>query len=315
LVERTGADVVHAHGYKADVYVYVALRRTRTPFVSTCHNWIKDNLQVSFYGIVDRFVLRSYSEVIAASDEVKTRLLRTGVSREKVHLIRNGIDLRPFALATPSLRVDSQSDVLVVGWIGRLSNEKGPDIFLRAAAHVLVKCPNTRFIVVGDGPDLVTLNTLIDELKIGKSISFVGRREDMPAVYASLDVMVSSSRQEALPMAILEGMASGLPLVATAVGDVPTVVLDGQTGILVSSEDIESLTAGIVKLLQNSTLRKSFGAAARKLIEEEFSAQRMTAHYLSVYDKAVASERSGEANTLNNPTASSRKDIVKRAVK
>src|SRR6185437_14425872 len=130
LVEKTGADIVHAHGYKADVYVYFALRETRTPFVSTCHNWIKDSPLVTFYGIVDRFVLRSYTGVIAVSDEVKARLLKAGVSREKIHLIRNGIDLRPFAGATPSLRMDNQQeDALTVGWIGRLSKEKGPDIF------------------------------------------------------------------------------------------------------------------------------------------------------------------------------------------
>ncbi len=141
---------------------------------------------------------------------------------------------------------------LVVGWIGRLSSEKGADIFLRAAARVLAECPGARFVVVGDGPDLATLNALIDDLNIRKSVLLVGRREDMPAVYASLDVMVSSSRQEGLPMAILEGMASGLPLVATAVGDVPTVVRDGRTGILVPSENVESLAEAMVELLRDA---------------------------------------------------------------
>lgn len=140
LVDRTGADIVHAHGYKADVYVYIALRKSRTPFVSTCHNWIKDNPLVSFYGIADRFVLRSYTGVIAVSDEVKARLLKAGVSKEKIYFIQNGIDLRPFTAATPSLRLENhQHDVLTIGWVGRLSNEKGPDIFLRAAALALVK--------------------------------------------------------------------------------------------------------------------------------------------------------------------------------
>lgn len=288
LAAQTGADVVHAHGYKSDVYVYFALRKTGIPFVSTCHNWLKGGPAVSCYGMVDRFVLRSYAAVIAVSDEVRGRLLASGVSANKIHSIRNGIDLRPFEKARSSLLVEGDAATpLTVGWIGRLSNEKGADIFLRAAARVLAQCPQTRFAIVGDGPDLAMLRALTDELKIAKNVSFMGRRSDMPAVYASLDVMVSSSRQEGLPMAILEGMASGLPLVATAVGDVPTVILDGSIGILVPSEAVDLLAEGVVKLLQNADMRSSYGAASKKRVEDEFSAEKMTANYLAVYRQVV----------------------------
>ena len=96
-----------------------------------------------------------------------------------------------------------------------MSIEKGVDIFLRAAARVLLELPSTKFVVVGEGPDRDKLESLIDELKIRESVSMLGQRDDMPSVYASLDIMVSASRQEGLPMAILEGMASSLPIVAT----------------------------------------------------------------------------------------------------
>lgn len=315
LVAQTGADIVHAHGYKADVYVYLALRSTWTPFVSTCHNWLKDGPLVSVYGIVDRFVLKNYAGVIAVSDEVKTCLLKAGVSQDKVHLVRNGIDLRPFLEAMPSLRVDpSAANALTVGWVGRLSNEKGADVFLRATALVLAEYPNSRFVVVGEGPDRALLKSLMDELNITKKVSLIGRRNDMPGVYASLDLMVSSSRQEGLPMAILEGMASGLPLVATAVGDVPTVVADGRTGILVPTENVDLLAAGILKLLQNSDLRASYGIAAKKLIEEKFSAERMAVNYLRVYTDAAASGKFGDADPLKSLSSVKRNEVqrVKR---
>jgi glycosyltransferase involved in cell wall biosynthesis len=159
---------------------------------------------------------------------------------------------------------------------------------LRAAARVLIECPATKFVVVGEGPEQDTIEALIDELKIRESVSLVGRRDDMPSVYGSLDVMVSSSRQEGLPMAILEGMASRLPLVATAVGDVPTVVLDGRTGLIVPPENADLLASAIMDLVQNAQRREQLGAAARKLIEDEFSADRMTAEYVRVYEKVVA---------------------------
>jgi glycosyltransferase involved in cell wall biosynthesis len=116
----------------------------------------------------------------------------------------------------------------------------------------------------------------------------LGRRDDMPAVYASLDLMVSSSRREGLPIAILEGMASRLPLIATPVGAVPTVISDGQTGVLVPAEAPELLATAIIGLLLDDSERERLGSAARHLVEDQFSAQRMTADYLGVYKAAAA---------------------------
>ena len=305
LAAQTAADVVHAHGFKADIYVYLALRKARIPFVSTCHTWYDNDLLVLLYGVADRFVLRNYARVVAVSDEVKHRLLKAGVHGDVIRLIRNGIELRPFDNATPSLLKDSTSNgQLIVGLIGRLSIEKGIDIFLRAAAHVLVEFPSARFVVVGDGPDKDKLEQLVDQLKIRGSVSMLGRRSDMPSVYASLNVMVSSSRQEGLPIAILEGMASGLPLVASAVGEVSSVVVNGQTGVLVPPENVDSLAEGILRLLRDPDMRTRFGTAAKHRVEEEYSAARMTADYLRVYAEAIEGVGKGEGIAMGTSAAS-----------
>ena len=289
LVARTNADIIHAHGYKADIYVYFALPASGIPLVSTCHTWYDNNLLVTLYGMADRLVLRKYAAVVAVSDEVKQRLLRAGVREDKIHLVRNGIDLRPFENASPSLRNGfAKGDPPIVGLVGRLSIEKGVDIFLQAATRVLLELPSTRFVVVGEGPDRDKLESLIDQLQIRGSALMLGRRDDMPSVYASLDIMASASREEGLPMAILEGMASSLPVVATAVGEVPTIVLDGRTGILVPPKNPELLATAIMTLLRNPDEQRRFGAAARKLIEDEFSAGRMTGDYLRVYEEAAS---------------------------
>jgi len=288
LVTQTKADIIHAHGYKADIYCYFALRGSRIPLISTCHTWYDNNRLVTLYGMADRLVLRNYAAVVAVSDEVKQRLLNAGVREEKIHLVRNGIDLRPFDNASPSLPNATLVDhPPIVGLIGRLSVEKGVDIFLHAAAHVLAELPSTKFVVVGEGPDRDKLESLIDQLKLRQSVSMLGRRDDMPSVYASLDIMVSASRQEGLPMAILEGMASSLPIIATPVGDVPAMVRDGHTGVIVPAENAALLASAIVALLRNPAQRERLGAAARKLIEDEFSAERMTADYLRVYQRAA----------------------------
>jgi glycosyltransferase involved in cell wall biosynthesis len=244
--------------------------------------------------MVDRFVLRKYARVVAVSDEVRQRLLQAGVRAEKIRMVRNGIDLRPFDGILAALREErTPGRALVVGLVGRLAWEKGVDLFLRAAAQVLVAVPQTRFVVVGEGPDREKLERLMDELKIRESVEMLGHREEMASLYASLDVMVSSSRQEGLPMAILEGMGSGLALVATAVGEVATVVVDGRTGVLVPAENAELLAAGIVELLRDPERRKRLGDAARQLIEEEYSAARMTKDYLGVYEEAIAAVKQG----------------------
>lgn len=293
VVVQTGADIAHAHGYKADIYAYLALRG-RVPLVSTCHTWYDNDLAVRLYGAADRFVLRKFARVVAVSEEVQRRLLKSGVREEKVRLIRNGIDLRPFRNAPASLREGLPPGAHLVGLIGRLAPEKGVDIFLRAASRVLPTMPEARFVIVGDGPDRAKLESLIDELKIRNNVSLLGQRNDMPSVYASLDVMVSASRQEGLPIAILEGMASARALVATAVGAVPSVILDGKTGVLVPTPDDALLAEVIVTLLRDPYRREQLGAAAAQLIADEFSAERMTADYLRVYEEALASQRSAQ---------------------
>ena len=286
LAARVQADLIHAHGYKADIYCYLAMRGTPTPLVSTCHTWYDTDLVVTLYGRLDRFILRSYTSVVAVSDEVKQRLLDAGVSSPKIQIVRNGIDLRPFN-GTRVSAGDATRD-LVVGLVGRLAWEKGVDLYLAAAAKVVAEFPRARFVVIGEGPDQDNLNAQIDRLGIRGHAELLGRSEDMPAAYASLDMMVSASRQEGLPMAILEGMASRLPLVATSVGEVPKLILDQQTGLLVPPDNVDALADAILILLRDSAVRERLGGAARKLVEDEYSADRMAADYLRVYKEALA---------------------------
>jgi glycosyltransferase involved in cell wall biosynthesis len=288
LAKSTRADVVHAHGYKADLYAYFALRASGIPFVSTCHNWLDNDLNSTFYGVLDRLTLRRYARVVAVSEDVRQRLLKAGVKAKKISTIRNGIDLRPFDRASAVVKQElGWSTYPLAGLVGRLSAEKGVDVFLHAAARVLAQLPDAKFVVAGDGPDRAELDALIDKLGIGGSVRMLGRRDDMPSLYASLDVMVSASRREGLPIAILEGMASRLALVATPVGEIPTVIQDGRTGALVPAEDPELLAAAIVELLRDPAKRERFGSAARQLVEDEYSAGRMTADYLRVYEDAI----------------------------
>jgi glycosyltransferase involved in cell wall biosynthesis len=295
LAATTAADLIHAHGYKADVYAYIAMRNTNTPLVSTCHTWYDDNRLVWLYGVIDRRVLRRYAAVIAVSDDVRQRLLHAGVPTNHIHFIRNGIDLRPFTNATPSLRHLAVPEGLLIGWVGRLTRDKGPDLFLHAIAQLRPNFPTARYILVGEGPFRPECERLITSLALTDIVHLLGQRSDMPAVYASCDLLVSSSRLEGLPMAILEGMASTLPWVAPQVGAIPLAIHDGQNGILIPSENVEILATSMARLMQSPEERASMGAAARHLTESEFSAERMSEDYLRVYTAAIIQSPNPEA--------------------
>ncbi len=193
--------------------------------------------------------------------------------------------------------------IAVVGLVGRLAPEKGVDVFLTAAERVLSQRKDVKFVVAGDGPDRTELESLIDKLGIRAGVTMLGRCDDMPSFYASLDIMVSSSRHEGLPIAILEGMASRLPLIATPVGAIPTVIKDGLTGALVPAENPELLAMAIMDLLRDSIKREKLGGAARRLIEADFSAARMAADYLRVYEDAVAASEIGTGHRVGSSLA------------
>lgn len=287
-VERTGADVVHAHGYKADIYSWLAWRgRKRRPaLVSTCHNWIDSDRVVRAYGAADRWVLRRFDQVVAVSEQVRDRLTSSGVSGGKVSLIRNGVLVAPFQAAGERRAAAGIGRQVRVGLVGRLGAEKGIDVFLRAAQKVAARFPEAEFVVAGEGPLREELDNLIAALGLQGKVQLSGVQSDMPAFYQAIDLLVSASHYEGLPMALLEGMASGLPVVATRVGQVPAVVLEGRTGLLVPPADPDALADAMGRLVADPVLRTTYGVASQQRVTREFSAERMTAEYARVYEQA-----------------------------
>lgn len=284
LALSTAVDLVHAHGYKADVLVHLALRRSKPAYVATCHNWFDEDRKARIYGYVDRRILSQYRRIAAVSDEVVQRLYRSGVDPERVELIRNGIDVRPY-LETACER--QHRSKLVVGFVGRLSWEKGPDIFLRAASDILRCHGGTEFLLAGDGPEFHSVEQLANELGIGHRIRLLRHVRDMASLYQNFDIMVCASRREGLPIAVLEGMASGLPVIATQVGEVPMIIRHGHNGMLVPPEDPHQLAQTILGLMEDSSLRSRLGSEARRFVTESFSADRMAKEYLQFYEKAM----------------------------
>jgi glycosyltransferase involved in cell wall biosynthesis len=288
IVRMESIDVLHAHGYKGDIYGYFAGRRRDLPLVATCHLWTRQTIAIRFYEYIDALFLRRYDAIIAVSDAIAQEARDAGIAPEKITTIDNGIDLSPFASAKPRLAEElKKGDRILVGTVGRLVEQKGMDYFLRAAHKVLQRFPSTLFAIVGDGPDRAKLEKLSRDLKIEASVVFTGTRRDMPSVYASLDIFVLASLDEGMPMAVLEALASGCPTIATEVGAVPKLIMPGQNGLLVPPADSESLAQSICSVLSEPYLRCRMAVNGKEVVDIHFASQVMTSKYLQVYDRAL----------------------------
>ena len=276
--------LLHSHGYKADLYGYVAARNTRLPVVATSHFWTRRTMALRIYARLDQFVLRQFDHVVAVSDKIAAEILAGGVSSKLVSVIDNGIDLA--ALQRPSQSFDVELRARgkrIVGAVGRLVDQKGFDYLLHAIPSVLKQFPETVLLIVGEGPKRAKLEALASELKITDSVRFTGACDDMPSVYSSFDLFVLSSVDEGMPLALIEAMAIGKPVVATRVAAVPRLVLEGVTGRLIEPRDPAAISATICELLGDPATCERLGEAARARMEARFSSELMAERYHRLY--------------------------------
>jgi glycosyltransferase involved in cell wall biosynthesis len=287
-VKTYDIDIIHTHGYKADVYGYFAARRLGTPLLATCHAWAGRTTLLGLYGLLDHTVLRRFHRIVAVSDAVAASLRGFGIPHDRIATISNGVDVSAFRNARPTLvEAIPKGKRMIVGTVARLVPLKGIEYLLRAAREVLADFPNTLFVLAGDGPSRKQLEELARELGIASKVRFVGERRDMRGVYASMDIFVLPSLNEGMPMAILEAFAAGKPVIATSVGGVPKVVLHEQTGLLVQPVDTFGLRNAIVRLLTDSDLRSQLGAKGQALVERHFSVEAMALEYRGLYERLV----------------------------
>jgi glycosyltransferase involved in cell wall biosynthesis len=288
FLARKRIDVLHAHGYKSNLYGYAAAWRTSTAMVATCHGWLGQHLlRMRMYARLDRFVLRLFDRVVTVSDVLAEALSASGIESTRVKTIANGIDLERFRNARPVLREQFPSTCRVIGVVGRLSPEKGGDVLLRAVPSVLAEFPEAIFLFVGGGPCQQLWASLAERLDIGRNVVFAGIWRNMPEVYASLDILVLPSFQEGSPMCVLEAMAAGRPVIATQVGSVNKLVLAGRTGLMVKAGDVSGLSSAILSLLREPECARQLAENAKAHVAEHFSADRMTRQYLNLYDEAL----------------------------
>ena len=308
-IQEDGIQLLHTHGYKADLYGYVAARRSGKPIVATCHNWLGGSAALGIYNHLDRMALKRFQCLAAVSDSVAQRLLASGVPATKIRTIANGIDVQTFECARPSpvLNFDGSK---VIGMVARLDLKKGFEYLLRAARELRGTFPELKVVIVGEGPDRREIEGMIQRFGLQSNVILAGQHSDMPAIYAAMDVFVLPSLNEGLPMTILEAMAGSKPVIATRVGAIPKVIQDGETGLLVDPADSDGLRDALVRLLTDSDLCSRLGAAGHDWVSHNYTSEAMALKYRQMYDDVLGTSAIA---TVPAPALDNRDSHARRA--
>jgi glycosyltransferase involved in cell wall biosynthesis len=228
--------------------------------------------------------------VIAVSEEVREySIAHTRIAPDKVCTIVNGVQVERFSSDNPQDGLLRQElgippHAPLIGIVGRLIPVKDHEVFLQAAASICQELPEARFLIVGDGPLRSTLAAVSAALGLSEAVVFCGLRNDIPSVMASLDLLVFSSRSEGLPVAMLEGMASARAIVATAVGGMPGVMIDGATGLLVPPADPAALARACLQILRDPAAAARMGHAGRMRVQAHYSIAAMVQQTKQLYE-------------------------------
>jgi len=302
-------DVVHTHDLWSNLLGVPAARLASVPvIISSCRDLSHTDWYTPRRRRILRRIQRSWSMVLANSSAVRDDLVaRDGFTADKVRVIRNAVDLERFAVGGDRKRLFPEAGVgkLIVQLGNMVSDVKGHAYLIEAAPTVIARFPQTRFVLIGDGPLRPEFERRLRELRLAENFIFLGRRPDVPELLASCDLGILPSLAEGLPNAVLEYLAAGLPTIATRVGGNVEIVEDGRTGLLVPAKDAGALAKAILRLLENPDLALTLGHAGQNHVRANFSFARLLDETAGLYGELLARKtaraRHGEPAPLNRP--------------
>lgn len=295
-------DIVHTHTAKAGALGRMAASFAgapviiHTPHGHNLYGYFSPAASAMIAG-TEKFLTRFTDEIIALTELERSDYISSGVAGDgKVSVIYQGLELDKFTRDWKSafnlknvLKIRPEDRV--VGLVGRLEPVKGSDVFIEAAALIIKKRPDVRFVVAGEGSLRSVMEKRAAELGISASIIFAGWREDIPDVISLMDIMVLPSLNEAVGIALIEAQAEGIPVVASRVGGVPEVVRDGKTGILVPPSDPAAIADAVIGLLDDKPKCAAMGEAGKAWVRDRFKAEDMVKKTSELYMRLLNKKR------------------------
>lgn len=312
-------DIVHSHGSIAGLFGRIAAWLTRCPInvwtmqllptdnqLSTRVPGFRRTLYIGAAGLLDRMS----DQVLAVSDALKRERIAMGFAvPERMTVVPNLVDVDRYANCTVSReearsRLGLADDERVLVFVGRLAPQKGLPFLLRALPAIRLRHPRLRLIVVGGGVEADDMRVLVKQLNLHDAVTFLGIRHDVETILPAADLAVLPSLYEGMPLAILEYMAAGKAVVATAVNGTPEIVEHGVTGLLVAPSDVGELEHAICNLLDQPELVSSMGARGAERVRSEFSRERFMERSEAVYLELAARKGLAQGERVAAPVAS-----------
>jgi glycosyltransferase involved in cell wall biosynthesis len=292
LAAERRIDLLHCHQYSPFVYGRIATAWHRTlKLVYTEHGRLSDAPPTWKRRMVNPLLARFDGPIVAVSDELRRHMIDARFPAARVAVIRNGIEVGspPSPVdrqaARQALGIDGETSIAVS--VARLDPVKDFATLLDAFATVRRQLPRSRLLIVGDGPERGWMAERARQPDLEGAVDLLGYRADVRSVIAAADVYVNSSISEGISITILEAMAAGLPVVATAVGGTPEVLTADAGGVLVPSRDPGRLASALLDLLADPDRRTAMAAAARRRLESSFTIDRMVDEYVNTYRRML----------------------------
>ncbi len=289
VLKQLRPDIVHAHDPHGVAMASLAVSMSTMPLRPR----LVASRRVDFHmrrSALSRWKYRQVDCFLCASDAIRRIVVSDGIPRKRAVTVHEGIDLARVAAAPPAelhKELWLPHDAPLVGNVAALVPHKGQRHLVDAVTLVLPECPDTRFIIAGEGELRTALEQQIRQHHLEKHVMLAGFRADILSLHKAFDVFVMSSVTEGLGTSLLDAMACGKPVVATNVGGIPEVVVDGETGLLVPPRDPAAMAAALVRLLADRGLREQMGAAGLGRVRARFSAETMVKNTLKVYQQVV----------------------------
>jgi len=286
-------DIVHSHDFKADFYVMLASYGLSLKRIATAHGSTRDSLVKRIYlEFNENFVYRRLDRVVAVSDDVAGGLKNRGLNPNKISVIQNGLDFD--LLRRRHNKPENDNGFFInpgkttFAIVGRMYPDKGHRFFLQAFDKIKREYPETHALMIGDGPDRESIADQIKALRLENFVTMCGVVNNMQEVYERINCLVIPSLREGLPYVLLEAAANRVPVLATAVGDIPQLIEDGKTGYLVKPGSAVEIEDRLVRFLSQKDNIKQMVENCYNVFERKFSADRMVREtenlYLSLFD-------------------------------
>lgn len=304
-INESGCDLVHCHGARANYIAMFIMGRVRVPMLTTLHSDYKLDFKGNarkqmIYTPINAFALRRFKHILTVTQAFKNMLVSRGFDSSRLHVIYNGIDFnKPLKAVSPSQFMEHaglvyDSGKKYVGIAARMYAVKGVEVFLDAAKQLCAKHPDTMFLVLGDGDMMPRCREFVEKNKLEGQVKLLGQiqgEELMNGYYAMVDVNTLTSYSESFPYALLEGARYAVATVATAVGGIPEMIVDGVTGFLAPSGDSTAIAEKIGMLLDDDELRHKIGNDFYEDAKKRFSVESMARTHIDIYNNIIEKEK------------------------